>query len=83
MRLFEDIDKLHKDCRLYLWLERKEVVFFQSIIEAYEGLARVRTERHLGSSSLIVVLYSSTREDEVYHAVRHLQEYCYWKRFDS
>lgn len=57
----------HRDRRLYLWVPSAEVGFIQGLLDAEDNLARIRTERHepLRSRSLIVLMYSSTRQSEI------------------
>ena len=41
----------HNNLRLYYWVPRSEVVYIQAVMDAYEGLARLRTERHDGEDA--------------------------------
>jgi hypothetical protein len=62
-----------QNLRLYYWVPRTEVAFIQSVIDAYEGLARLRTERHEGERSLLMCLVQESREKEFRDVMRHLQ----------
>lgn len=70
------------DRRLYLWIKHKDIVFFQSNLEAEDGLARIRTEKQTDSESLIVMLFMASREKEVLSVIEHLQESGIEFRFD-
>lgn len=63
----------HTNLRLYYWVPREEVAFIQSVIDAYEGLARLRTERHQGDRSLLMCLVQESRSQEFCDVMRHLQ----------
>jgi len=58
--------------RLYAWAPRHEVVYLQSILDAYEGLVRVRTEKHNGDQSLLLFLVQPSQLDELKDLLRHL-----------
>ena len=74
--------------RIYAWVPRTEVVFLQAVIDAYEGLARVRTERHESSSqgkdpstvdkdkdrSLLLFLLQPSRKEEFLDLLHHLSD---------
>ncbi|MGA0162885.1 MAG: DUF4911 domain-containing protein [Bdellovibrionota bacterium] len=70
------------DRRLYLWIKHEDIVFFQSNLEAEDGLARIRTEKQTDSESLIVMLFMASREKEVLSVIEHLQEAGIEIRFD-
>ena len=70
------------DRRLYLWIKHEDIVFFQSNLEAEDGLARIRTEKQSDSESLIVMLFMASREKEVLSVIEHLQEAGIEIRFD-
>lgn len=70
------------DRRLYLWIKHEDIVFFQSNLEAEDGLARIRTEKQTDSESLIVMLFMASREQEVLSVIEHLQEAGIEIRFD-
>lgn len=59
--------------RCYLWVPRSEIAFFQANLEAEDGLARIRTERHDKDRSLILIMYCSSRESEVFDYLRYLK----------
>ncbi len=60
--------------RVYVWAPRSEVVYLQAVIDAYEGLARVRTERHEGDRSLLLLLSPPSRKAELHDFLRHIKE---------
>jgi len=60
--------------RLYFWVPRSEVVFIQAVTDAYEGLARIRTERHENERSLIMCLVQETRRAEFIDVLQHLEK---------
>lgn len=62
------------DRRRYLWVPRSDIAFLQSNLEAEDGLARIRTERHDDQRSLILLMYSSSREAELFDYLRYLKE---------
>lgn len=64
----------HVNLRLYYWVPREEVAFIQSIVDAYEGLARLRTERHEGERSLLMCLVQESRAQEFRDVMHYLQE---------
>lgn len=51
--------------RLYARAPRSEVNYIQAIVDAHEGLARIRTERQDGDSSLLLFMVEDTREPEL------------------
>lgn len=57
----------------YAWVPRSEVVYIQAVTDAYEGLARIRTERHDGDRSLLMFMMSKSREEEFLDFLRHFQ----------
>jgi hypothetical protein len=61
------------DKRLYLWIKHEDIAFFQSNLEAEEGLARIRTEKKEGNESLIVLLYMASREEELKIVLKALE----------
>lgn len=61
-------NKLH-----YLWVPRSEVVYIQAIVDASEGLARVRTERHEGDRSLLMFMVQPSRYEELLGLLRHME----------
>lgn len=63
-----------KDHRVYLWIPSKEVVFFQSLLDAQEGLARCRTERSEGEKSLLLVMMPDTQRQEFSDFARQFQQ---------
>lgn len=58
----------------YMWAPRSEVVFLQAILDAYEGLARVRTERHDNNRSLLMFMIPTSRLTEFDDFLRHFKE---------
>lgn len=62
----------HQTLRLYYWVPRSEVVYLQAVLDAYEGLCRVRTERHENERSLIVCLTPSSRASELVEMMQML-----------
>ncbi|MDB5036858.1 MAG: hypothetical protein JWQ35_386 [Bacteriovoracaceae bacterium] len=61
-----------QNLRIYFWVPRSEVVFIQAVIDAYEGLARIRTERHQVDRSLIMCLVQESRVTEFHDVMRNL-----------
>jgi hypothetical protein len=58
----------------YAWVTRADVVMIQAITDAYEGIARIRTERHDGDRSLLMFMTQPTQEEELLDLLRHLQD---------
>ncbi len=56
----------------YYWVPRDEVVYLQAVIDAYEGLARIRTERHQDNRSLILCMVPEARQSELIDVMHHL-----------
>jgi|GEM_PF-5092719 len=61
----------HADERLYFWLPRSELAFFQSIVESADNLARIRTERNEGDKALVVLMFSASQRSEVDDLLRY------------
>ncbi|MBN8555546.1 MAG: DUF4911 domain-containing protein [Deltaproteobacteria bacterium] len=59
---------------LYAWVDRSEVVYLQAILDAYDGLARIRTERHDKNRSLLMFMVSESRQEELHDFLRHIQK---------
>jgi len=59
------------DKRFYFWIPRRELAFFQSIVESTDNLARIRTERNLPDKALIVLMYHSSFQPEIDGLLRH------------
>lgn len=60
--------------RIYFWMPRSEVVYFQAIFDAYEGMGRVRTERHdARDRSLVLILTTPSQEKNVRDFLRHFE----------
>ncbi|PIR21767.1 MAG: hypothetical protein COV44_11450 [Deltaproteobacteria bacterium CG11_big_fil_rev_8_21_14_0_20_45_16] len=53
------------DKRLYFWLPRSEIAFFQSIVDSFDNMARIRTERNLGERALVVLMYPDVLQQEI------------------
>ena len=64
--------KSNSDLRIYAWAPRSEVVYIQAVIDAYEGLARVRTERHEGDKSLILFMSQESQREQLFDILQHL-----------
>lgn len=59
--------------RIYAWVPRSEVVYLQAVFDAYEGLGRIRTEKHSNDRSMILIMTTSEQEIHVRDFLRHLQ----------
>lgn len=64
----------HENKRFYFWVPRSEVVVLQAILDAYEGLVRIRTERHEADRSLIMCLVQESRASEFLDVMHHLKD---------
>lgn len=60
--------------RQYAWVPRSEVAWLQAIIDAQEGLARIRTEKHEDNRSLLVFLIPPSRLQEFDDLMHHLSQ---------
>ncbi len=60
--------------RLYVWSPRSEVAFIQAIFDAYEGVGRIRTERHENDRSLLLVLTSPSQKDFALDLLRQIEK---------
>ena len=65
-------DAVRQSLRFYRWLPRSEVGFIQATVDASEGLARLRTERHSDhescdpqAQSLVLFMTHQSRLDEL------------------
>ena len=58
----------------YAWVGRSEVVYLQAVLDAYDGLARIRTERHDKNRSLLMFMVSESRQMEFDDFLRHIQK---------
>lgn len=58
----------------YAWVERSKVNEIQAITDAYEGLARIRTERHEDEKSLLMFLTNADQEAELLDLLRYLEK---------
>jgi len=59
------------DKRLYFWLPRSEIAFFQSIMDSFDNIARIRTERNLGERALVVLMYPEVLQQEIDDTLRY------------
>ena len=50
--------------RLYAWVPRSEVNYIQASLDGYDGLARLRTERHQNDRSLLLFMVPPSRKIE-------------------
>lgn len=60
--------------RIYAWAPRSEVVYLQAVFDAYEGVGRIRTERHDESRdrSLLLILCTPSNYSTALDLLRHL-----------
>ena len=49
------------------------MVYIQAVIDAYDGLARLRTEKHDGNRSLVLVMTSESQKAQLLDALQHLR----------
>jgi hypothetical protein len=63
-----------KSVRLYRWAPRTEVAYLQSIIDSHEGIARVRTERHQDTESLLFFLTTESRKNELLRLLEYFKQ---------
>ncbi len=60
--------------RIYAWVPRSEVVYLQAIFDAYEGLGRIRTERHSDDGrSMILVMTTPEQNESARDFLRQIQ----------
>jgi hypothetical protein len=57
----------------YAWVPRSEVVYLQAVVDAYEGLTRIRTERHDKNRSLLMFMVPASRLPEFHDFLRHIK----------
>ena len=60
--------------RIYKWVPRKELAYLQSVIDAHEGLTRIRTEKHEGDRSLVLFMVSPSQEDKFNDFMRYIEK---------
>ena len=51
--------------RKYYWVPRSDLAFLQAVLDGHEGLGRMRTEKHDGEKSLILVMVSEKQLPEL------------------
>jgi len=63
-----------ENLRIYAWVTRSEVAYLQAIIDAYEGIGRVRTEKHdlATNRSLLLFLVPPSRRSEFENLLKDL-----------
>lgn len=68
------VPEIDQSVRIYFWMSRSEVVFLQAVLDAYEGLGRVRTERHDDKDrSLLLIITTISQESIVRDFLRHFE----------
>ena len=61
--------------RFYAWIPRQTAVLLQALIDAHEGVARIRTERHdRNNRSLLLFMVHRSRVKEWNDLCCHLQQ---------
>jgi hypothetical protein len=59
--------------RHYIWAPRKELAFIQSLVDAYEGVTRIRTEKHDGDRSMLLFMVPPSQRSNFDDFVRQIR----------
>ena len=60
--------------RHYVWAPRKELAFIQSLVDAYDGITRIRTEKNEGERSMLLFMVPPSQRSNFDDFLRQLKE---------
>lgn len=62
------------DCRTYISVPNQELAFLQSMVDALDSVARIRTESRTESHSKVLIMHPLSSKAALDDLLRHLSE---------